>query len=140
MHALYEDMTPLYANPLMPFFAIALADEAFQDYQTFEDIFMIPPPPDGIPYELQIKKELDLVPFFQIMSAEGPTGKIQTAGSHSKRMVDAGHRAGYGANIGFRARRREALVQADCKSSFDDISTREVLTIAKQMVTQRRRE
>jgi hypothetical protein len=110
-------MEPLYANPIMPVLAIAIADEAFQDYQTVEDIFEIPVPPDGIPFELRIKKELDQVPFFQVMSAEGPTGKIQTAGSHSKRTVDAGHRAGMGANITFRAKRREALVSADGKGS-----------------------
>jgi hypothetical protein len=115
MHALYEDMEPLYANPLMPFFAIALADEAFLDYQTFEDIFRIPPPKKGIPFTLRIKQEMYRVPFFQIMSAEGATGKIQKAGSHSKRTVDGGHRAGMGANITFRAKRREALVTADGK-------------------------
>jgi hypothetical protein len=57
-------MEPLYANPIMPVLAIAIVDEAFQDYQTVEDIFEIPVPLDRIPFELRIKKELDQVLFF----------------------------------------------------------------------------
>ena len=110
---MYEDMEPLYANPVLPFLAIALADDAFQDYHTFEEIFAIPPPFDGTLFELRIRKELHLVPFFQTMSPNGPTGKIQKAASVAKRLVDSGHRAGYPQNIGFRATRREALVKAD---------------------------
>jgi len=34
-HGVYEDIEPLYANPVLPLLAIALADDAFVDYQTF---------------------------------------------------------------------------------------------------------
>jgi hypothetical protein len=112
---MYEDMEPLFANPILPLLAIALADDAFQDYQTSEEIFAIPPPSDGNLHELRIRKELGRVPFFQIMSPSGPTGKIQQAVSFTKRMVDLGHRAGYPQNIGVRAIRREVLVKADGK-------------------------
>jgi hypothetical protein len=111
-------MEPLYANPIIPVLAITIVDEAFQDYQTVKDIFKIPVPPDGIPFELRIKKELDQVPFFQVISAEGPTGKIQTAGSYSKRTVDTGYYTGMGANITFRTKRQEALVSIDGKGSL----------------------
>ena len=106
-------MEPLYANPILPFLAVALVDEAFQDYHTFEEIFAIPAPSDGTLFILHIKKKLHLVPFFQTMSSKGPTGKIQKAAVVAKRLVDSGHRAGIAQNIGFRASRREALVKAD---------------------------
>jgi hypothetical protein len=55
------------------------------------------------------------VPFFQIVSADGPTGKIYRASSFSNRIVDLGHRAGYEENIGIHDIRREALIKADGK-------------------------
>ncbi|KAL2044985.1 hypothetical protein N7G274_002760 [Stereocaulon virgatum] len=73
-HGMYEDMDPLFANPVLPLLAIALADRAFQDYATFEEIEAIPP----LAYEslnhLRIKKDMLRVPFFRIVSADGPTG------------------------------------------------------------------
>ena len=44
---MYKDMEPLFANPVLPLLAIALADHAFQDYGSFEEIEAIPPPADG---------------------------------------------------------------------------------------------
>ena len=114
---MYEDMDPLFANPVLPLLAIALADRAFQDYATFEEIEAIPPPADGSLHHLRIKKDMLRVPFFRIVSADGPTGKIQGAGSFSNRTVDLGHRAGYEENIGIHDIRREALVKADGKFS-----------------------
>lgn len=73
---MYEDMEPLYANPVLPLLAIALADGAFKDYESFQDIEAIPPPAQGSLYHLRIKDEMRRVPFFQIVSADGPTGKI----------------------------------------------------------------
>jgi len=112
---MYEDMEPLFANPVLPLLAIALADHAFQDYASFEEIEAIPPPADGSLHHLRIKKDMLRVPFFQIVSADGPTGKIHGAGSFSNRTVDLGHRAGYEENIGIHDIRREALVKADSK-------------------------
>ena len=112
---MYEDMEPLLVNPILPLLAIALADRAFQDYATFAEIEAIPPPADGSLHHLRIKKEILRVPFFQIVSVDRPTGKIQGAGSFSNRTVDLGHRAGYEENIGIHDIRREALVKADGK-------------------------
>lgn len=112
---MYEDMEPLFANPVLPLLAIALADRAFQDYGTFEEIEAIPPPADESMHHLRIKKGMLRVPFFQIVSADGPTGKTHEAGSFSNRTVDLGHRAGYEENIGIHNIRREALVKADGK-------------------------
>ncbi|KAJ4502326.1 hypothetical protein HRR76_005404 [Exophiala dermatitidis] len=112
-HGMYEDMQPLYANPVLPLLAIALADGAFQDYLTFEEIEAIPPPVDGSLHQLRIRKELHQVPFLRTMSSEGPTGKIQPAVSFSSGLVGLGHRAGYEENIRVHDFRREVLVKAD---------------------------
>jgi hypothetical protein len=136
---MYEDMEPLYANPILPFLAIALADDAFQDYHTFEEIFAIPPPFDRTLFELRIRKELYLIPFFQTMSPKGPTGKIQKAVSFSKRLVDLGHRAGYSQNIGFRAVRREVLVKADGRYCLI-LDFHKMLTISEITGTPQHRE
>ncbi|KAL2054829.1 hypothetical protein ABVK25_005133 [Lepraria finkii] len=106
-------MEPLFANPVLPLLAIALADRAFQEYATFEEIEAIPPPVDRSLYHLRIKKDMVRIPFFQIVSADRPTGKIQGAGSFSNRTVDLGYHAGYEENIGIYNIRRETLVKAD---------------------------
>ena len=110
---MYEDMEPLFANPVLPLLAIALADEAFQDYGTFEEIEAIPPPGDGSLHHIRIKKEMLDIPFFQSVTPNGPTGKIQKAVPFSNRTVALGHRAGYQENIGIHDIRAEVLVRAD---------------------------
>jgi carbonic anhydrase len=113
-------MQPLFANPMLPLLAIAFASNAFEDYHSFEEIFAIPPPVVGAIYEIRIRKEMLQVPFFQVMSPNGPTGKIQGAASFDKRMVDLGHRAGYLENITVHAMRREVLVKADGRSRLEE--------------------
>lgn len=44
---MYEDVELLFANPVLPLLAIALADRAFQDYATSEEIEAIPRPRMG---------------------------------------------------------------------------------------------
>ncbi|KAL8823038.1 MAG: hypothetical protein Q9191_006238 [Dirinaria sp. TL-2023a] len=78
-------MKPLFANPILPLLAIALADRAFQNYATFEEIEEIPPPADESLHHLRIKKDMLRVPFFRIVSIDEPTRKIQGAGSFSNR-------------------------------------------------------
>lgn len=60
-----------------------------------------------------IKRDMLRVPFFQVVSAYGPTGKIQGPGSFSSRTVDLGHRAVHEENIGTHDIRRESIVKAD---------------------------
>jgi len=43
-HRLYEDIEPLFANFLFPFLVIAIANNAFRDYDSLESIFAIPAP------------------------------------------------------------------------------------------------
>ena len=108
-------MEPLFANPVLPLLAVALADDAFQNYRTFEEIEAIPPPVDGSLHHLRIRKQMLHVPFFQTVAPDGPTGKIQKAGPFSTRTVSLGHRAGYQENIGIHDIRAEVLVKADGK-------------------------
>src|SRR5438552_3951063 len=105
-------MQPLFANPVLPLLTIALADGAFQDYRTFEEIEAIPPPADRSLYHLRIREELHPVPFFRALT-KGPTEKIQTASSFTKSLAATSHRAGYEENIWVHDFRREILVKAD---------------------------
>lgn len=121
-HGMYEDMEPLFANPILPLLAIALADDAFRDYSNFAEIEAIPPPQDGSLHHLRIKKEMLQMPFFRTVSVDGPTEKILGAQSFSNRTVQLGHRAGYAENIGIHDIRAEVLVKADGKNNQDQES------------------
>ena len=123
-------MQPLFANPVLPLLAIALADDAFQDYRTFEEIEAIPPPTDESLYHLRIREELYPMPFFQALSTRGPTGKIQTASSFTKSLAATGHRAGYEENIRVHDFRREVLVKADDIFRYTRPLVLKVLTLA----------
>ena len=70
---MYEDMEPLFANPVLLLLAIALADCVFQDYMTFKEVEAIFPPADGSLHYLRIERNIFRVPFCQIISADGPT-------------------------------------------------------------------
>jgi hypothetical protein len=63
-HGLYEDMEPLFANPLLPFLAIAIANKAFRHYNSLETIFAIPAPRRGTVTILKFKKSFLDIPFF----------------------------------------------------------------------------
>lgn len=119
---MYEDMEPLFANPIFPLLAIALADDAFRDYANFAEIEAIPPPQDGSLHHLRIKKEMLQMPFFRTVSVDGPTKKILGAQSFSNRTVQLDHRAGYAENIGIHDIRAEVLVKADDKNNQDQES------------------
>ena len=61
---MYEDIEPLFACAMLPALAIALANDAFQDYHSLQDIFAIPPLIAGTMHHLRIKEEMLDVPFF----------------------------------------------------------------------------
>ena len=95
--------------------AIALANDAFQDYSSFEEIEAIPPPERGSLYHLRFKPSLLDQPFFRTVTKTGPTEKILKSNSWTTRLKDLGHRAGISENVTVHAFRREALVKADGK-------------------------
>jgi hypothetical protein len=110
---MYEDIEPLFACAMLPALAIALANDAFQDYHSLGEIFAIPPPIADTVQCLHIKEEMLDVPFFQTFDADGPTGMIEKANAFSNRTVNLGHRAGFPTNITIHCGRREVLVKAD---------------------------
>jgi hypothetical protein len=138
----YEDIEPLYANPVLPLLAIALADDAFVDYQTFAAVEQIPPPADGSMHLLQIKEEMLSVPFFRGSTVNGPTERICTASTFSQRTRNLGHRAGYEENITIHDIRAEGLVRADGKPPLSQTKIGRATDVyyVKTMATQPRRE
>src|SRR5436309_10277604 len=103
----------LFSNPVLYFMAIALADNAFKDYSTFEEILQIEPPADQDIWPVDWKDEVLKLPIFREIEPEGPTKTIQSATSYSGQLRRLGHRAGYTINITVHAARREALIKAD---------------------------
>jgi hypothetical protein len=67
---MYEDIVPLFACAMLPALAITLANDAFRDYRSLEEIFAIPPPIAGTVHPLRIKEEMLDVPFFQTFDAQ----------------------------------------------------------------------
>jgi hypothetical protein len=110
---MYEDIEPLFACAMLPALAIALANDAFQDYCSLEEIFDILPPIAGTLQPLRIKDDMLDVPFFQTFNADGPTGTIEKANTFSNRTVNLSYRAGFPTNITIYCGRREALVKVD---------------------------
>lgn len=139
-HEMYEDMKSLYANPVLLLLAIALANNAFQDYQTFEDIEAISSPANEFLHHLRIRKNLLRVSFFQIVSADESIEKIHEVGSFSNRTVNLKHRVEYEENIGIHDIRREVLVKADDKCLKIWYLPWETLTLVKIMTTRSSKE
>lgn len=98
--------------------ALALADDAFKDYSTLEEIFDLEPPRDQNIWHLEWKDSVLDLPVFRKMSLHGPTDTIQSSSSYDRQLSDSGHRAGFEVNISVHDARREALVKADGKLSF----------------------
>lgn len=112
---MYEDIKPLFANSILLLLTIALADRAFQNYATFEEIEAISSSADEFLHHLRIKKDMLRVSFFRIISVDEPTKKIQEANLFSNRIVNLSYRAEYEKNIEIHNIRRKALVKTDDK-------------------------
>ena len=63
-YKIYEDIKPLFINPVLSLLAIVLADKTFQDYNIFKKIEDIPPSKDGFLHYLRIKNEIFNLSFF----------------------------------------------------------------------------
>ena len=105
----------LWCNPVLYILALALADDAFKDYNTLEEILELEPPLDQNIWHLEWKDCVLDLPVFRKMSLHGPTDTIQSSGSYDRQLSDWGHRAGFEVNISVHYARREALVKADGK-------------------------
>jgi hypothetical protein len=71
---------PLFCNPILTYLAIFIANDAFRDYKTMDELFDIKPPEEEM-YQLQWNPSVLDMPFFQ-----GRTGKIDTADTFSRRL------------------------------------------------------
>lgn len=77
-------------NPVLTLLARAIADGAFRDYSTMEELLAIEPPNDEM-YCLHQSDRVHGKPFFQAIS----TGQMEKASTFSKRLKALGLRAGY---------------------------------------------
>lgn len=105
---------PLLFNPILFFFAIAVASGAFKHYQTADKIFALEPPEYDDHRILEWADEMQDVPVFQAMSCDGPTGKIQRSGPCARQLSSAAQRAG-DKNVTVHDVRCEGLVKANGK-------------------------
>jgi hypothetical protein len=108
----------LWCSPVLYILALALADDAFKEYSTLEEILELEPPLDQNIWHLEWKDGVLDLPVFRKMSLHGPTNTIQSSSSYDRQLSDLGHRAGFEVNISVHDARREALVKADGKLSL----------------------
>ena len=89
---MHEDLEPrpLFCNPVLTILARAIADDAFKDYRTAEELLDIDPP-NGEMHHLHLNESILDRPFFQVAS----TGEIEKADTFSRRLRELGLRTGY---------------------------------------------
>ena len=90
-HSVHEGLEPkpLLFNPVLTMLVKAVADDAFRDYRTVEELLEIEPLDEEM-HHLGFKKDVLNKPFFEVS-----TGKIQKANTFGKHLRDLGSRAGY---------------------------------------------
>ena len=91
-HSVHEGLEPrpLFCNPVLTMLARAIADHAFRDYSTMEELLEIEPPDDEM-YHLRQNESVLGKPFFQVIS----NGEMEKADTFSRRLRELGVRAGY---------------------------------------------
>jgi Protein of unknown function (DUF3435) len=91
-------------NPILFALSRLVADRAFRDYSTFEQLLQIEPP-EKEAIQLHWRRDLLNTPFFVSKS----TGKMESASSISKRNRELGWRAGMPVPVRNHDFRREGL-------------------------------
>lgn len=91
-HSVHEGLEPrpLFCNPVLTMSARAIADNAFRDYSTMEELLEIEPPENEM-YHLRQNESVLGKPFFHVVS----TGEMEKADTFSRRLRELGVRAGY---------------------------------------------
>ena len=112
-HPIYEHTDTLAVNPVAFILAIALADGAFRDYATLDEILAIEPPSDEAIWQVEWKESILDTPFCRAITSRGLSSNIQTANSFGDQLARLGKRSGHERNITIHAVRREALIKAD---------------------------
>lgn len=90
-HDMYENIKSLFANSVLSLLTIALTNQVFQNYESFEEIETISSSANEFLHHLRIKKNLLRVSFFQIISANELTEKIHEASSFSRSILQLVH-------------------------------------------------
>lgn len=91
-HSVHEGLEPrlLFCNSVLTMLARAIADHAFRDYSTMEELLEIEPPKNEM-YHLRQNESVLGKPFFHVIS----TGKMEKADTFSRRLRELGIRAKY---------------------------------------------
>ena len=91
-HSVHEGLEPrpLFCNPVLTMLARAIAENAFRDYSTMEELLEIEPPENEM-YHLRQNESVLGKPFFHVVS----TGEMEKADTFSRRLRELGVRAGY---------------------------------------------
>ncbi len=91
-HSVHEGLEPrpMFCNPVLTMLARAIADNAFRDYSTIEELLEIEPP-ENETYLLRQNESVLGKPFFYVVS----TGETEKADTFSRRLKELGVRAGY---------------------------------------------
>ena len=91
-HSVHEGLEPrpIFCNSVLTMLAKAIADHAFRDYSTMEELLAIEPPEDEMYHLWQHESVLDK-PFFYMIS----TGEMEKADTFSRCLRELGLRAGY---------------------------------------------
>ncbi|CVL08763.1 uncharacterized protein FMAN_06804 [Fusarium mangiferae] len=119
---------PLFAQPMLHWLANLIASHAFADLDTIEQVLSLEPPKNGnfriLPWAADVREK----PVFPEWSSSGPKTKPKNPQSWVSQFSDWGNRAGFTAQLGLHAVRREALI----KVNDNGYSLGQVLRFASQ--------
>ncbi|KAL2041983.1 hypothetical protein N7G274_005171 [Stereocaulon virgatum] len=92
-HSVHEGLEPrpLFCNPVLTMLARAIADNAFRDYSTMEELLEIEPPENEM-YHLRQNEKCAQQALF---STSSPPARWKKADTFSRRLRELGVRAGY---------------------------------------------
>ncbi|KAB8070465.1 hypothetical protein BDV29DRAFT_197996 [Aspergillus leporis] len=124
-YEIYKEELPLMFNLLVFFLPMAVADGAFCEYKSVDEIldaaeFAEGEPEEKIVAKLIFKPEILDTPVFRPYNEQSigdSTGRSRGADSFGKEFAELGHRAGYKRNVTVRACRRWALMETDKRHS-----------------------
>ena len=95
--------------------ALALADNVFVKYDSWDQIIAIEKPTCSQHVRLGYKKSSLSLPIFRVCDKEGPTDKLQKSTTFARQLAELGHRTGLTENITIHCMRREILLKVDGK-------------------------
>ncbi|XEV04772.1 hypothetical protein FSHL1_010059 [Fusarium sambucinum] len=104
---------PLFAQPMLHWLANIISSRAFADLGTVEEVLALQPPSNGNFRNLEWADDVKEKPVFPEWSPTGPKAKQKDPKSWVSQFSDWGRRAGFTAQFGLHAVRREALIKVN---------------------------